>query len=217
MSHAPAQPLGMLWPLHQGTQAGLGCKDDLISGPPRPQPHRAILQAEVQDGVSFLIAFGYFCCSPDMDRVRNPDPGTLGGAQEGHPTDSHQTKRSPCSSLYSTWCSAALQDGSPPAEQGGHAITQKQNSKKVAKKGSKPAGGTQQQDWGMLQPQSPFWDHPPTLLVRKQPSFPIGYPHKRGTHNSLTPLPQLQQSTGKGAAPCRVAQTFPSTHSLTCP
>ena len=86
MSHAPAQPLGMLWPLHQGTQAGLGCKDDLISGPPRPQPHRAILQAEVQDGVSFLIAFGYFCCSPDMDRVRNPDPGTLGGAQEGHQT-----------------------------------------------------------------------------------------------------------------------------------
>lgn len=92
MSHAPAQPLGMLWPLHQGTQTGLGCKDNLISGPTRPQPHRAILQAEVQDGVSFLIAFGYFCCSPDMDRVRNPDPGTLGG---GHRRDTLQTATKP--------------------------------------------------------------------------------------------------------------------------
>lgn len=161
VSHAPAQPLGMLWPLHQGTQAGLGCKDDLISGPTRPQPHRAILQAEVQDGVSFLIAFGYFCCSPDMDRVRNPDPGTLGGAQEGHPTDSHQTKRSPCSSLYSTWCSAALQDGSPPAEQGGHAITQKQNSKKLEKRAPNQLEAPSSRTGGCSSPKVPFGITPP--------------------------------------------------------
>lgn len=71
----------------------------------------------------------------------------------------------------------------------------------------------------MLQPQSPFriTPPPPTFLLRKQLSPPIGYPQKRRSHNTLTPLPQLQQHTEKGAPPCRMIQPFPSTHSLTCP
>lgn len=52
-------------------------------GATRPQPHRAILQAEVQNCISFLVVCGYFCCPPDLDTVRDPDPGTL----QGHKRD----------------------------------------------------------------------------------------------------------------------------------
>lgn len=100
VSLTPAQPPGTLWPLHQGTQGDLGCRDSLSTGPTWPQPHRAILQAEMQDRVSFLIAFGYFCCSPDMDAVRDPDPGTLGGGTGGTPYRQPPNQAFPSTALY---------------------------------------------------------------------------------------------------------------------
>lgn len=54
------------------------------------QPYRAIFQAEMENGISFLVASGYFCHPPDFDRVRDPHPGALWGhGREGTSAESH--------------------------------------------------------------------------------------------------------------------------------
>lgn len=71
---------------HGGNTAG-------THGAAQLQPYRAIFQAEMEKSVSFLVASGYFCHPPDIDRVRDPHPGTLWGhGREGIAAESHGQK-----------------------------------------------------------------------------------------------------------------------------
>lgn len=162
----------------QGTQAGLGCRNKPITHMAPTSPSHPPGGGAGQNLLPHILWL--FLLLARHGHSQESRPGHPG---EGHRMDTLQTATKPsvpqCSSVSNPvlsiptdlqgWIPSAEQGCSKSAMQSPQSRTQQQ---KTAKMGSKPAVGTQQQDWGMLQTQRPSRINLPLHLPAKEAALP---------------------------------------------